>query len=103
MHDEPRPDAADPGDLTERHAITPDAAAEPSEGQASPATPATPASTGPTWPSATADDAGERLGRSVGARSTSTTAPADPAAATVSRRAPSRAPTGPGRGTRPRP
>src|SRR6185436_9378470 len=74
MHDEPRP-GADPGDLTERHAITPDQAPESSEGQASPPAPA---STGPTWPSATPTTPG---GASVDpwAPSTGSTASSDPA------------------------
>jgi S1-C subfamily serine protease len=52
MHDEPRSDAPDPGELTERHAVTP---ADPST-LAAPgpqATPPVPGSGGPTWPAAT--------------------------------------------------
>jgi S1-C subfamily serine protease len=44
MHDEPRPDATDPGDLTERHAVTPpDPSAPDVAGSGTP----------PAWPSAT--------------------------------------------------
>ena len=77
MHDEPRP-GADPGDLTERHATTPDATPESPEGQASPATPENPASTGPTWPSATPTTP-ESASVDPWAPSTGTTAPSDPA------------------------
>ena len=77
MHDEPRP-GADPGDLTERHATTPDATPESPEAQASPATPENPASTGPTWPSATPTTP-ESASVDPWAPSTGTTAPSDPA------------------------
>ncbi len=52
MHDEPRPDATDPGELTERHTVTPAdlSSADSPSGQTAPSTPG---AGGPAWPSAT--------------------------------------------------
>jgi S1-C subfamily serine protease len=76
MHDEPSPDATDPGDLTERHAITP---ADPATAATpdSQATPSSPATGGPTWPAATPAAPG---GASIDpwAPSPSTVEPGDP-------------------------
>ena len=50
MHDEPRPDASDPADLTQRHSISP---TEPSPTEPSTAAPTEPSTAAPITPSAT--------------------------------------------------
>ena len=98
MHDEPRPDATDPGDLTERHPIppvaaAPDRAAPPPDAPAAPIGPETAAT--PVAPFGSVEP-GAPVIEPYGARSSRTLPP------TATRPRPSRVPTGRGRGTRPR-